>query len=377
MATKPRVVFIFTSGRRARLASREPVPSELFYGYVELVAQGWNLDLIEESDVVPYRRALSYRALARVLPEPLDISLPRLAGFVSRLGTLNQYDVVFCTNQQHGVELSVLKAAGLLRPPLVTLVMGLLPAAPPSSARAALLARILRRTTVVAISRGEEAFLRGQLGGQLDLRYAPFGVDHHFWQPTPIPSNAYVISVGNDRHRDFELLMRIWRPEWPRLRVVTRLALPPSRGPIEVVAGHYNQVLITDVQMREHVQNALFSVIPVRQTAQPSGQSAALQAMAAGVPLIVSDTTGMWDRAVMRDGETCLAPRCGSDEAMVAAVERMISSAQLREQLRRAGREAIEQHLSAEIMASELGKVFRSVSAGPALREPVRDAVNA
>jgi hypothetical protein len=355
---KPRIAFVFTKGRRLRVEEMSEVPSELFYGYAELARWGWDVDLLEESDLATLHRSTVGRAVARIVPLFLDMSPARVgaAALERKIARLNEYDVVVATNQPLGEELSVFASLGVLKRPLLMFVMGLLPLEPEGTGRAAVLRRILRKTTVVAISRGEQGALQRRLPG-VDVRYVPFGVDHRFWTPDRPGHGGYVLSVGNDKHRDFPLLVKTWRPEWPTLRIITRLSIPPTPN-VEVVKGDYVNHVLTDVEMRAHVQGALFTVIPVRDTWQPSGQSAALQAMACGIPLILSDTPGLWDRGVMRDGETCLLPASGDPDAMAAAIQRLIESAELRARLGVAARAAIEQSFTADLMATELGNVI-------------------
>lgn len=355
-----RIAFVFTSGRKVRLESSSETPSELFYSYSELKAWGWDVDLLEESDLATAHRSLAGRATSRVLPKPCDMSPTRVAAIAASgaIDRLNRYDAIVSTNQQLGTELSAFASLGLLKKPLVMLAMGLLPLGSRGAARALGLRSLLRKTTVVAISRGEQGHLKRRLGAKIDVRYVPFGVDHHFWRPRRPGSGGYVLSVGNDQHRDFSLLVRAWRPEWPALRIITRLKVVEAAPNVEVVRGHYNQHVLTDAEMRTHVQGALFTVVPVRETWQPSGQSAALQAMACGIPLVISDTPGLWDRDVMRDNVSCLLVRAGSHEAMTDAIQRLVDSSSLRSQLGAAARAAVEQHFTADLMAADLAKVI-------------------
>jgi glycosyltransferase involved in cell wall biosynthesis len=359
-ANAARIAFVFTQGRRVRREHGVETPSDHFYGYAELAARGWHVDLLEEPDLAVAHKTLIARAALHALPLPLGMNLVRVAAVASgrALERLNQYDIVVTTNQQLGSELSLLASLGLLTARIVMIVMGLLPLEPKGAMRAKGLGAVLRKTTVIAISRPEQQSIQRRLGPSIAVRYVPFGIDHRFWRPRSPGSGGYVLSVGNDQHRDFGLLARIWRPEWPRLRIITRLAVPATANNVEVIKGDYASRLITDVEMREMVQGALFSVVPLRESWQPSGQSVGLQSMACGIPLIISDTPGLWDRDVMRDGVTCLLARAGSAESMMAAIKTLLQSATLRARLGKAARAAVEEHFTADLMATELGNVL-------------------
>ncbi len=364
---RARIAFVFTRGRRSRVQSQDATPSELFYGFLELQRWGWNVELLEEADISQFAQSLLGRAFSKILPSPHGVSPARLLGTLRArvLDRLNSFDAVVVTNQPMGVELSALATLGLLRPPVITLVMGLLPLHDEHPAHAPTLRRVFRRTTLVAISRGEEGHLKHRLRGN-DIRYVPFGVDHRFWRPCTKAASRppYVLSVGNDQHRDFQLLIRAWRPTWPTLRIITQLPIVPQPN-VEVVRGHYNRQVLSDEQVRTHVQGALFAVIPVRNTWQPSGQSAALQAMACALPLIISDTAGLWDRRAMIDGANCILPRAGSRAALSHAIEQLLASDALRVRLGTAARETVEREFTSEHMASGLAQIItRRVGSG-------------
>ena len=362
----PRVAFLYTWGRLSRLSSLREVPSDFFYGGLELRDRGWNIDMLEEEElgIRPPRAAV--RWLGRSLQRALEANPARIARLArpSALRRLNQYDAIVATNQHTAVDISALRSAGLLRPHLLALIMGLIPLPPRGAREAFMLRRLLRRTTVTAISKGEQDYVRRRLGSGVDVRYVPFGVDHHFWRPgARDDASPYVISVGNDGNRDFDLLVRTWKPEWPELRIITRRTIDSSKPNINVIRGDYRDEIMTDAAMRQHVQGAMFAIVPVRDTAQPSGQSAGLQAMACGIPLVISNIVGIWDRDIMRHGATCLLPAAGSETAMAECVAQLLASPALRESLGQAARAAVETHFNAQLMGDELGKLITELCA--------------
>ena len=56
---------------------------------------------------------------------------------------------------------------------------------------------------------------------------------------------------------------------------------------------------VTDEELRKLYNRSKIVLVPLRQTYQPSGQSAVLQAMACGKVVILTETNGIWDRKLL------------------------------------------------------------------------------
>ena len=65
---------------------------------------------------------------------------------------------------------------------------------------------------------------------------------------------------------------------------------------IELVEGQWNKSVLTDHEIKEIYSNAALSIIPIKNSYQPSGQSVTLQSLSCGTQVIISDTEGFWDR---------------------------------------------------------------------------------
>ena len=63
-----------------------------------------------------------------------------------------------------------------------------------------------------------------------------------------------------------------------------------------MIKGHWNKQLISDEELRKIYSDASLSIIPIRNSYQPSGQSVALQSMSMGVPVMITYTDGFWDK---------------------------------------------------------------------------------
>jgi glycosyltransferase involved in cell wall biosynthesis len=81
--------------------------------------------------------------------------------------------------------------------------------------------------------------------------------------------------------------------------------------------------------------------------------------MSCGKPVILSDIEGLWDRNLMRDGETVLLTPPGDAVALAEKVQLLLSDRVLAERLARLGRAVIEKHLNVDIMARQILNLIR------------------
>ena len=134
------------------------------------------------------------------------------------------------------------------------------------------------------------------------IHYFPFCVDTNFWkpaQPIEINQNSEILFIGNDGNRDYEMLINIAKDlKQFNFRfisensIIDKVHLPN----VVVERGKWGSSIITDVDLRNIYARSKIVVLPLKESTQPSGQSVCLQAMSLGVPVIISDTDGFWDK---------------------------------------------------------------------------------
>lgn len=350
------ILFLFKNGRAARLASQGVHPTEFFYGFMELRELGTDVSMLDEEALgIHSPLPLSGRLLAALGSGLGGLPLAALPSLFrpENLQRLNQATVIVATTNSFGVGAAILKRLSYLKPALFFLPMGL--ARKPLSPWGAYLYRwALKGTRILSISRGEQVCLARALGTEVPVDYLPFGVDERFWQPDGAGDDGYVLSIGNDESRDYDTLIAAWRPEYPRLRIVTRLPVPTTTANIEIIPGDWRTQILSDEEIRRLYQRARFVVLPIRETIQPSGQSACLQAMACGKAVVFSDIQGLWDRQLMVDGKTLLLARPGDPEDLRRGIDKLLTSPALATRLGQNARQVIVEHLNVRMMAAQL-----------------------
>jgi hypothetical protein len=356
-----RITFLLRSGRTVRLRNNKAFPSEFLYGYQQFKEKQVNVslttdDMVGMSPPLPLIGLLVDKVsfLFGGLPTGMMASL-LLSGGDKKLAKKADYAVV--TTNGMGLALGMAKAIGYVKTKVLFLGMGVLPRGA-SKIKKMLYKHVLNSLHIVTISRGEQTFLQA-IFPKKEIHYIPFGVDQHFWTPLAGScAGGYALAIGNDRNRDWGTLVRGWKSDFPLLKIVTNLPVLQHPPNVEVISGDWRLQTLTDEAVRDLYRGAKFVVVPLRQTVQPSGQSVCLQAMSCGRPVVLSDIEGLWDRNLMRDGETVLLTPPGDPDALAEKVRLLLSDQVLAGRLARFGRAVIEKHLNVEIMAQSILKLI-------------------
>lgn len=357
-----KIVYLFKGGRKDKFDNASsPYPTEFFYGYVQMRAAGMDVSLLEEEDLIGSGPpSLAWRALNRLTYGIFGINAWSLKAVLNRSprAKLNSYDVIITTSNILAVVLGAARRIGLVKPQVISIVMGVITPAMPFWRRWFSLSA-LKGTRTIAISRGEESYLNS-LSAKPDCGYLPFGVDATFWQPAttaqgPVDQEEpYVLSIGNDRFRDYQTLIESWKPHFPLLKIITRLPVEHAAPNIKVIKGDMWKQALSDAEVRSEMQNAQFLIIPILNTIQPSGQSATLQAMACGKAVVLSDIQGLWDRDLMVHNDTCILVEPESVTALEKAVSDLLESNSQADEIGAHARHIVEAHLNTDAMAKAL-----------------------
>lgn len=309
------VVWVYRRRRRQWLEEwrRGEGSSEFFYGLLSL-RDRYKVGFVEDEGKTPAARPWYpfEKLIARRfgMGFALDLALKNLGG-------LNRARIIVSTVDACGLPLAFLKAAGLLRTPIIYISQGL-------SDRVATygadrwLARLYRRLLLgveelVTLSAGAQASLAAWLGVPTGrVRVLPFGADCDFWRSTAPPIGP-ILSVGSDPGRDYQTLLAAVG-DLP-LHIVTTMALPLDGRANVTVTTKY-----TSTELRDIYSGSRFLVIPLHDKSQPSGQSTALQAMACGAAAVLTKTRGWWGETHLRDGENCVLVPPGRVDALRDAI---------------------------------------------------------
>jgi glycosyltransferase involved in cell wall biosynthesis len=367
--TRAEVLFIYRRNRARKRDAKQlgDGPDEMLYGLDHLPADRFTTGFIEDDE--------SRRSLPRLLWRPVEKAITRSIemGFAlpmirENLDALARADILISTVDTCGLPLCMRRYRGSLDTPLIYISQGLtdrLARLRPGGIRhrffTRLYGRYLRQADrIVVLGEGAVEPFVDLFGLSLDkVVCLPFGIDADFWHPAPDPNTSTtgeILSVGSDLSRDYSTLLKAAGDE-VRLHVITRTKLRPDLlGQRTAVSTHH-----TDKQLRRLYQESLFVVTPLRDVAQPSGQSATLQAMACGKAVILTKTRGLWEPERLLDDENCLLVEPGDVRGLRAAMDVLLQDPAEADRLGRNARQTVEAHCTSRHFSDRLAEQIKQV----------------
>lgn len=155
---------------------------------------------------------------------------------------------------------------------------------------------------VFFLGKGELNMAKSNNKNEDKFVYFPFSIDTGFWHTDNLDlenNKNEIIFVGNDSNRNVEILKEL--PKFlPNLKFkyITNLRelLELEIENVEIIKGDWGKKYLSDTELLEYYKSSKICIIPLIEGNQPSGQSVALQAMSLGIPVIISDTNGFWDK---------------------------------------------------------------------------------
>ncbi len=183
----------------------------------------------------------------------------------------------------------------------------------------------------------------------------PPGVNMSSWDPTRHDDDGplRILFVGGDFERKGgDVLLKAFRslePGTAVLRLVTRSSIETEPG-VEV----YNGLSQNDPELRDLFETSDVFVLPSR--SEMFG-IAAVEAAAAGLPLVVTAVGGLAELVV--DGETGFSMQPDDDRALVVHLRSLAEQPSLRRTMGAAARRRAEQEFDADVNAARLVALAR------------------
>lgn len=300
------ITYIFSEGRKDKIDSNQVQAEEFYYGFFGLERLGHKLKIIEFN---------KNKKLLQLFDKVLNkfLSLPFNTSYLTSIENfklIKKTEYLFLVNEKVAFSsFFLLLFAKLFNRNLKTTMfaMGLYS----KSVRYKyfyFLHNLLIKLLILMIDNiiflGKSEFQRAKMLNKNNdkFHFIPFGIDTTFWKVNineKIETRDYVLFVGNDGNRDYELLVQlISHYKDIKFKVVTNnLHLVNFKADnLEFFSGNWNSNNLTDKDLKNLYKRSIAVIIPLKDSFQPSGQSVSLQAMSVGTPVAITRTKGFWEK---------------------------------------------------------------------------------
>jgi glycosyltransferase involved in cell wall biosynthesis len=363
--------------RRAALASPQGSPARYsLFGLDEVIARGARASHNLERPGPPPRWARRAGAAVNGLLEAAGGYGGDFATVFASLRRVNAADAVLSTVDTVGIPLILLKRAGLVRPPVVYISIGLperLLQLRGGRMRRLYAGALCRTEAVLAYSRNEADWLREWLGpAGPPVKFVPFGVDVKTFRPVSNSTAEFdVLSVGIDPYRDFNLLLAV-AARRPHLSFRIVAGADHARA-LGMLPG--NVALETDIpleQVRKRFGQARVVALPVRDNSYSGATTTLLQVMAMAKPVVVSRTAAIADGYGLEDGVNCRLVEPGDEPGFERALVETLTGADAGASLGLRARQTVERSFSWERYTDALWEVLSRARRSPSGRSRAR-----
>jgi len=193
-------------------------------------------------------------------------------------------------------------------------------------------------------------------GRMLHLGY---NVDESFFHPKYNAIGNYILSVGDDRSRDYDTLLEAIGPLDQFLKLKTRWRSQNTEFTAQIRLEYVSNRL-NDMEFRELYGAARFVVLPLREVDSAGGITALFEAMAMGKAVIVTESGVSKD--FVTDGLNAIVVPVGDMQALRAAMVRLIENPTLCDTLGRNARAMIDSNFSTRNLASQMATFITSLA---------------
>ena len=358
-----KIIYIYSKGRKERLSFKEKVPSEFFYGFMELKNYFKELYIFEEEELgMQLKNNLLGKLLRKLSFLTIGLPLEMLCGFLINKSykKFKDDEILVATTNGIGLTLSIAKTFGLIKSPIVFISMGLI-TKKVTIFKKFIYGFILKKIVILFISKSEEKYFK-ELMPSLNISYIPFGIDNTFWiKDSSSYEEEYALGIGNDLARDWDTLIKAWEDTFPKLKIITSQKLSTNKRNIEIIKGNWRENLLTDKQIRKLYGSACFTLIPLKETIQPSGQSACLQSMSCNKSVIMSNIFGKWDSSKLIHKKNIYLVKPSSISSLNIAIKDLIKNESLNKKIAKNGKKMVDTFYHKEIMAKSLIPIFENI----------------
>ncbi len=360
------IIYLFGEGRINRLNNNTDSSDEFFYGFKE-VKKNYNNTLIVEMNSKYQKPVLKF--IDKVLRKlsHLPFYLAHIVTF-KNMKKILKAETIIATNDRIALSaLPVLIIAKIFnKTNILVIVMGMLTNS--EKYKNNVLDRLFMSIFLKVIN--QFFFLGKPEAGKAKIlfpkysskfSFLPFCVNEEFWNDDnklSAEDKKNIAFIGNDGNREYEKVVEIANslPEINFTFVTQLIKKDDIPENVNLISGSWNENTISDEDIRTIYLNSKLTIIPLKDTIQPSGQSVTLQSLSVGTPVMITLTEGFWDFEKYQNNKNIIFIKDNSTESWVSEIKNFYSNKKLLDEISIEGSKLIKKEYNKGVFEKELMK---------------------
>ena len=311
-----KITYIYQAGRTARMSDMENSAKEFFYGYFHMKKAYPDTNHLEFDS----KNNISITKLFNNFIRKLS-GLPFFSDLIinsKNKKVLKNSKKIIATNQRVGFSiLSFLIFNHKKKIKSYVFIMGLFNNNPKNRIKKffrIFFIKVFMATFnhMIFLSSGEFKFVSEKYPKYKEkMHFLPFSIDQEFWVSNnrPYKKKNNILFIGNDGKRDYKFAIDLAKElSFLNFDFITKKITNSEikSDNVNLLSGKWDDMNISDSDIRDYYQEADLSIIPIFNSLQPSGQSVALQSMSMGIPVLITKTDGFWEPELYKNNENII-----------------------------------------------------------------------
>lgn len=364
MNNNKKIIYLFGEGRNKRIENLEDSSDEFFYGY------NYIKNIYKDTENIEMNPHLK-KPISNLVDKFLR-KICHLPFFFSQIITFKnlkkilQCNVIIATNDRIGLSsLPLILVAKIFKKiKVLVIVMGLFSNTNKNKDN------LLDKFFLYVFLRTVDQFLflgkpETEKAKSLYRKFShkfyflPFCINTNFWK-TKVTEEQKVKNniafIGNDGNRDFNKVLEIsyLLPEINFIFVSQNFNSKNIPTNVELYKGSWGENTLTDLEIKKIYSRSKLTILPLKESIQPSGQSVTLQSISSGTPVMITKTEGFWDTSKYQNKKNILFIDNNSVENWVKEIKEIYNNDLLLHKIKQQGIELIEEEYNLNKFVKQL-----------------------
>jgi len=358
-----KIAYGYIYGRKERLLNKD-YPEEMFYGYHYFLNKYGKVEILEYEKSSSKIFTLFEKVLIKITKLPIFFSQMTS---VKNLKVIMSIDYLILSNDRLLFSLlPLLVCRKFKRKKLSVTVFAMNMIQEVDLSKINIIKKFIMKQSYklvnnfIFLGEGESNLAIKFFGSEEKINHIPFYVDNYFWFNERKLERDGILFVGNDSNREFDKVAKLanYFKEIKFTIISKHLEEEDFKyNNVKFIKGSWGNQKISDSELKSIYSKSKLVIIPLIESFQPSGQSVTLQAMALKTPVLISRTSGFWDKSNFHDMINIFFASDNSLNGWIQKINDLYNNPAVLKKVGEEGYKLIQKEYSKEVFEKKLSNI--------------------